>query len=154
MGVVAQGAFALFRRTVRVLAFDDLLVMALEAQRLQVVLFLDPEEQRRGLASVWVVAVGAVLRGVVNRLLRLDLLADLFVAGDAEARGIVDAELVQVFLGLVALLAFSDSPQVRPVEFAVLEGFGMALAAHARSGGVDRLGGLRRTRRLRRCIEE
>jgi hypothetical protein len=80
---------------------------------------------------VWVVAVGAVLRRIVNRLLRLDLLADPFVAADAETRGIVDAELVQVFLRLVALLAFSDSREVRPVELAVLESFGVALAAHA-----------------------
>jgi hypothetical protein len=138
----------------RVLAFDHFLVMALEAQRLQVVLFLDPEEQRLDAASVWVVAVGAVLRRVVNRLRRPDLLADLLVAADAEVRGIVDGELVQVFRGLVALLTFPDSPEVGPVEFAVLQGFGVALAARARSGGIDRLGGFRRARRFRRCVEE
>jgi hypothetical protein len=78
-----------------------------------------------------VVAVGATFRRVVDRFLRLELGADLFVATDAQTRRVLDGKRVQVSLRLVALLALSGCGEIRPVDVLVVSGVGVTIAARA-----------------------
>jgi hypothetical protein len=149
---VADRALALLGRPVRVRPFEHVFVMAPEAEGLQVVSRLNLEQQRCNRSAMRIVAVGAVFRRVVDRFRRRDLGGDVFVTAHAQVRRIFDGELVQISLGLVALLTFSGFGEIRPVAALMISDFGVAFAARTRSGRVDcpgRLGrarpGLRRT---------
>jgi hypothetical protein len=126
----------------RVCAFDDVLIVALEAEGLEIVFLLDLEQQRLDASTMRIVAVGAVFRRIVDRFRRLDIRSDVFVAADAQVRRIFDGELVQVFLGLVALLTFSGFREIRPVDVWIITGVGVTVAVRTRGGRVDRLGRL------------
>jgi hypothetical protein len=151
--IVAQIALALLRRSVRVFAFEDVLIVALEAKGLEVVVILDLEQQRLDASTMRIMAVGAVFRRVVDRFRRCDIRGDVFVTADAQVRRIFDRELVQVFLGLVALLTFSGFREIRPVDVRLTCDIGVTVAVRTRSGRVDRLGRFGRARPRRRHAE-
>ena len=111
-----------------------------------------PRATAPDLATMRAVAVGAIFRRVVDRFCRLDLGGDVFVTADSQVRRVFDGELVQVLLGLVALLTFSDFAKIRPVAVLMISDVGVAFTARTRGGRVDRPGrfgrarpGLRRT---------
>jgi len=93
-----------------------------------------------------VVTVGAIFRRIVDRLRRFDLGSDIFVTANAEARRVFDGELVQVFLGLVALLTFPYFGKIRPVAVLMISDVSVAFATRTRGGRVDRPGRFGRVR--------